>query len=382
MSVEGRASLSSSPYKICDIRVYCCANLNFDLEGKEKDLETCTKMKMCLSSIYTSGIYVLLLNVGCVLRNLLEGMLEIGVVVSSILFGILTMQIYFYHKNFSEDPPWIKLGLVSGIWFIELTHTVCIAHEVYFYSVLHFGDTSTFNGWPVSFAIAAICHGVVAVLAELVSNIVIGVEIATIARQSFISFRQKWQWLILAVLILRAALDVLISGTLVYYLTYHRNNAYKNTIAVIDKLILWTIDILRYTMSENTTRNWYCYEPQYTIIPENLCQEVLLPRELHILSQNAPPVFSNTLLAKNVLIYGIKFKLATSIAQYANDSSADVSRRYGMSSLRNLSDIHINGGMLFTLDTENGSRTTNAPGKQCFPRRLSSNEVREQTVIA
>ncbi|KAJ4482776.1 hypothetical protein C8J55DRAFT_488345 [Lentinula edodes] len=200
------------------------------------------------------------------------GMLEIGVVVSSILFGILTMQIYFYHKNFSEDPPWIKLGLVSGIWFIELTHTVCIAHEVYFYSVLHFGDTSTFNGWPVSFAIAAICHGVVAVLAELVSNIVIGVEIATIARQSFISFRQKWQWLILAVLILRAALDVLISGTLVYYLTYHRNNAYK--------------------------KNWYCYEPQYTIIPENLCQEVLLPRELHILSQNAPPVFSNTLLAK------------------------------------------------------------------------------------
>lgn len=135
------------------------------------------------------------------------GMLEIGVVVSSILFGILTMQIYFYHKNFSEDPPWIKLGLVSGcqfrytrkslgwflisrsvvygkrssintakphnshlFWyltrFIELTHTVCIAHEVYFYSVLHFGDTSTFNGWPVSFAIAAICHGVVAVLGE------------------------------------------------------------------------------------------------------------------------------------------------------------------------------------------------------------------------
>ncbi|KAJ3930516.1 MAG: hypothetical protein NXY57DRAFT_1011630 [Lentinula lateritia] len=59
------------------------------------------------------------------------GMLEIGVVVSSILFGILTMQIYFYHKNFSEDPPWIKLGLVDGIWFIELIHTVCIAHEVY-----------------------------------------------------------------------------------------------------------------------------------------------------------------------------------------------------------------------------------------------------------
>ncbi|KAJ3810296.1 hypothetical protein F5876DRAFT_65745 [Lentinula aff. lateritia] len=187
------------------------------------------------------------------------------------------MQIYFYHKSFPEDPPWIKLGLVNGIWLIELVHTVCIAHEVYFYTVLHFGDTSTFNGWPVSFAIAAtaICHGVVAVLAELVFNVMIGVEIATIARQSFISFRQKWQWLILAVLILRAALDVLISGTLVYYLTYHRNNAYKNTIAVIDKLILWTIE------TGIVTR----------------CVKKCCFHANHGLNQNAPQVFSNTLLA-------------------------------------------------------------------------------------
>ncbi|KAJ3864990.1 hypothetical protein EV359DRAFT_63545 [Lentinula novae-zelandiae] len=308
------------------------------------------------------------------------GMLEIGVVVSSILFGILTMQIYFYHKNFSEDPPWIKLGLVDGIWFIELIHTVCIAHEVYFYSVLHFGDTSTFNGWPVSFAIAAICHGVVTVLvqgfltyrisrftghlyiililiscysvmmiAELVFNIVIGVEIATIARQSFISYRQEWQWLILTVLIMRAALDVLISGTLVYYLTYHRNKAYKNTIAVIDKLILWTIDSSYKHLTASVYNN-----------PRKL--QAFLTQEMQIdawvfLYMILPKIFSNTLLAN----------MQTTVVPMSHDV---------------MSDIHINGGMLFTLDTENRSRTTNAPGKQCFPRRLSSDEVREQTVIA
>ncbi|KAH7874209.1 uncharacterized protein C8R40DRAFT_1070357 [Lentinula edodes] len=39
------------------------------------------------------------------------GFLEIGVLVSGILFGIFTMQVYIYHKNFSKDPGWTKYGL-------------------------------------------------------------------------------------------------------------------------------------------------------------------------------------------------------------------------------------------------------------------------------
>ncbi|KAJ3985430.1 hypothetical protein F5890DRAFT_1510100 [Lentinula detonsa] len=251
------------------------------------------------------------------------GMLEIGAVISSILFGILTMQIYYYQKNYSQDLPWIKYGLVFGIWFIELVHTICIVHAIYFYSVIHFGDAEALDGWPVSFAIAVICHGTVAVLVqgffayriarftghfcivlvpcfgvmifELVSDIVIGVEMATVAPQSHIPFQDNWEWLILTVLCLRTTLDVLISGAFVYHLMKWRNDISENTLAVIDKLILWTIEtglVLRYELCDTTLNRYSNFWNServtnfnslisiliiicYTTIPEN-CQPSLI----------------------------------------------------------------------------------------------------------
>ncbi|KAJ3786899.1 hypothetical protein GGU10DRAFT_433478 [Lentinula aff. detonsa] len=217
------------------------------------------------------------------------GMLEIGAVISSILFGILTMQLYYYQKNYSQDLPWIKYSLSYlpvrslefGERFIELVHTICIVHAIYFYSVIHFGDAEALDGWPVSFAIAVICHGTVAVL---VSDIVIGVEMATIARQSHIPFQDNWEWLTLTVLCLRTTLDVLISGAFVYHLMKWRNDISENTLAVIDKLILWTIET-GLVLSLISILIIICY----TTIPENytwLTLYMILPR-----------VFSNTMLA-------------------------------------------------------------------------------------
>ncbi|KAJ3993412.1 hypothetical protein F5050DRAFT_1781958 [Lentinula boryana] len=240
------------------------------------------------------------------------GMLEIGVVISSILFGILTMQTYYYQKNYSQDLPWIKYGLVFGIWFIELVHTICIAHAIYFYSVIHFGDAEAFDGWPVSLAIAVVCHGIVAVLVqgffayriarftghlcivlvpcfsvmifELVSDIVIGVEMATVAQQSHIPFQDNWEWLILTVLCLRTTLDVLISGTFVYRLIKLRNIVSEDTLAVIDKLILWSIET-GLILSLISILIIICY----TTIPENYTWVMLY--------MILPRLFSNTMLA-------------------------------------------------------------------------------------
>ncbi|KIK59044.1 hypothetical protein GYMLUDRAFT_680256 [Collybiopsis luxurians FD-317 M1] len=57
------------------------------------------------------------------------------------------------------------------------------------------------------------------------------------------------EWLIIGPLVIRSMVDVIISVTLVYYLVCERTNAYKKTIAVLDKLILWSIEtgvIMRY----------------------------------------------------------------------------------------------------------------------------------------
>ncbi|KAJ3734057.1 hypothetical protein DFJ43DRAFT_1066007 [Lentinula guzmanii] len=308
------------------------------------------------------------------------GMLEIGAVISSILFGILTMQIYYYQKNYSQDLPWIKYGLVPGIWVIELVHTICIVHAIYFYSVIHFGDAEALDGWPVSFAIAVICHGIVAVLVqgffayriarftghfcivlvpcfgvmifELVSDIVIGVEMATIARQSHIPFQDNWEWLILTVLCLRTTLDVLISGAFVYHLMKWRNDISENTLAVIDKLILWTIET-GLVLSLISILIIICY----TTIPENytwLTLYVILPR-----------VFSNTMLAN-----------------LNSRNRLEVQQTVQMSNHLN-SDSHLDGSTHFALYSGNSpTDSLNLEERQEYSGRgHSSNDAEYQVVV-
>ncbi|KAJ3907577.1 hypothetical protein F5879DRAFT_1020839 [Lentinula edodes] len=76
------------------------------------------------------------------------GFIEIGVLVSGILFGIFTMQVYIYHRNFSEDPGWIKYGLVDGM---------CVSH---------YGDPTVFLVYPIPFVAVTLFDALIATLAQ------------------------------------------------------------------------------------------------------------------------------------------------------------------------------------------------------------------------
>jgi len=53
------------------------------------------------------------------------GVLEIGIVISGVLFGLVTCQVYVYHKNFPNDPLWLKIGLVRAS--IQALYNSCAA---------------------------------------------------------------------------------------------------------------------------------------------------------------------------------------------------------------------------------------------------------------
>ncbi|KAJ3991803.1 hypothetical protein F5050DRAFT_1812124 [Lentinula boryana] len=67
-------------------------------------------------------------------------------------------------------------------------------------------------------------------------------QLITVATKSLKEFMDKWEWLMFTVLILRAIADVLISGSLVYHLVRCRHGTLKSTVAIVDKLILWSIE--------------------------------------------------------------------------------------------------------------------------------------------
>ncbi|THU99666.1 hypothetical protein K435DRAFT_837571 [Dendrothele bispora CBS 962.96] len=180
------------------------------------------------------------------------GALEIGMMISGILFGIVTTQVYIYHKNFPNDPLWLKIGLVGfmlvnladddtdvdTVWFLELAHTGCALHALYYYTVTHYGDSEAITTAPVTLGLAALVHGIVSAMAITT----LSVKTIQIGSKSLPLFIEKWDWLVTMTLTLRASADILVSVALVWYLWIQRVNAYKQTLKIVDKLILWAVE--------------------------------------------------------------------------------------------------------------------------------------------
>jgi hypothetical protein len=202
--------------------------------------------------------------------NPTTGVLEIGILISGVLFGVVTTQVYVYHKNFPNDSLWLKLGLVDFMWLLELGHTMCIFHALYFYTILNYDNPKALVVAPVSLGISVVLHGIVTIMVQayftyriyrfspkpylvplfscllmvtqLLAVTTLSAEAIIVGQRSLIEYLDKWQWLLLTNLWLRVAADLTISVSLVIFLFKERNNAYKSTVLVVDKLIRWSIE--------------------------------------------------------------------------------------------------------------------------------------------
>ncbi|KAJ7306807.1 hypothetical protein DFH08DRAFT_975843 [Mycena albidolilacea] len=62
------------------------------------------------------------------------GAFLIGVLVSYVLFGVVTAQTYIYYCRFPDDSPKLK-ALVAFVWVCEITLGLCIGHGLYVYTI-------------------------------------------------------------------------------------------------------------------------------------------------------------------------------------------------------------------------------------------------------
>ncbi|KAL0571710.1 hypothetical protein V5O48_010250 [Marasmius crinis-equi] len=199
--------------------------------------------------------------------NLIEGALEIGIVVSTFLFGVTTAQTYLYYQLFPLDSKWTKY-LVGGVWLLELGHSISALHALYSYTVLNFGNPNVGTmKVPLSIALNLIISEVVFVLVQgyyvmriyqfsrswyiavlcIILLIIrfIGTAVATVEAVIMTSLEQytnDWGWDLVGILTIGSFADLAIPCVLVYYLAMKRSSAYDATLAIVDKLILWSIE--------------------------------------------------------------------------------------------------------------------------------------------
>ncbi|KAF7355528.1 hypothetical protein MSAN_01469800 [Mycena sanguinolenta] len=202
--------------------------------------------------------------------NVTLGALEIGVLVSYVLFGITTVQTYIYSTRFPDDP-WKLKAFVAFVWLCEFAHAICIGHTVYTYTITDYGHPERLLlPVPKSLEVAVFFSGIIAasvqcffsrriyvlseslyipcftwILALLRCALSVVAFVSGIRMDALRSYESHWGWLAITLWTVSAANDVIIAATLVYLFSRRRNNALafrnRSTAALVDKLIAWTI---------------------------------------------------------------------------------------------------------------------------------------------
>ncbi|KAJ7640802.1 hypothetical protein DFH06DRAFT_1097928 [Mycena polygramma] len=196
------------------------------------------------------------------------GALQIGVLVSYLLFGVTTSQAYFYYTRFPEDDRKIKI-FAAFIWICELAHAICIGHALYTVTILDFGQPERLVRAPKSMSTAILFSGIVSPCVQVflalriywlsqktfkvipclcwtLSFLEVVMSCALFAlglqMKSLAGYVVQWGWLIISVLAVGAGVDWIIAATLVYLLAGQREFAHNRTAVAVDKLIKWTIE--------------------------------------------------------------------------------------------------------------------------------------------
>ncbi|KAF8214086.1 hypothetical protein K438DRAFT_1802842 [Mycena galopus ATCC 62051] len=197
------------------------------------------------------------------------GALEIAIIGCAFLFGIVTVQVYIYHRAYPDDSRFVK-SLVAAVWVLELGHMIATSHAVYMEIIKKFGDPVVLVKMPISLTIGILLEGLVTFIVEgfftyriyvmyqthyfafvcwflasvrlMASTAYFIVSLAPPTNtEIFTTFADKWSWLIETLQIIGAVTDVLIAIALCVYYLRNNDTTFSSTKILIDKLLMWAI---------------------------------------------------------------------------------------------------------------------------------------------
>ncbi|KAJ7186957.1 hypothetical protein C8R46DRAFT_1058435 [Mycena filopes] len=192
------------------------------------------------------------------------GAYQIGVLVSLVLFGVMSTQTYIYYSRFPKDTRGMKV-MVAGVWLLEFAQAICIAEALYEWTITSFGvplfvppktfDVSIFFSGVISacvqgffsFRIYTLSRKMfIPIISWFLSflRLVVGtaVFITAFRMTSLPKFEAQFGWLITTAASVGVANDLLITVTLVTILRKQRDEVQARTVPLVDQLIVWTME--------------------------------------------------------------------------------------------------------------------------------------------
>ncbi|KAF8194381.1 hypothetical protein K438DRAFT_1968996 [Mycena galopus ATCC 62051] len=191
------------------------------------------------------------------------GAYEINVLISYVLLGVTTTQVYIYYRRFREDSVKVK-ALVAFVYICEVAHAICLAHALYIVTISDYdlpGLERVGGAVPKSFPptvllsvqsffafriywlskklLVPIVCWVMSALRAVMASVIAG---ALLHETSLVKFEVQWKWILTTLWSVNTVNDLTITVTLVAILMGKRHNAFKRTTALVDKLIMYTIE--------------------------------------------------------------------------------------------------------------------------------------------
>jgi len=195
------------------------------------------------------------------------GAMFIGCVISVSFSGIAALQAYLYFRQYRHRDSKRLRATVTSVWILDLIHTIFICQGIWHYLVLSWGDKEELDHltWTVAMSIAItglltiVVHAFFAnrvwqlsrrniwltALICVLAIIRLASALTTTAQmlrlKHFSTFIHDFRWLFTLGLALSCIIDVIITGSLCYYLQGNRTG-YSSIDDVIHRLLLYTIN--------------------------------------------------------------------------------------------------------------------------------------------
>jgi len=212
------------------------------------------------------------------------GPIELGVIVSMLLYGCALVQAYVYFSKFKSDPLFFKL-VVFGTLALELGHGACVSSLLWTATISTYGHPQSLAVFPYSADVTIIITILVQLLVQgffiyrlaklckmwllpgLCIALCIGghglgfyVSARAVAMTSLAEFRTTQKVTILLSLILDGVRDVAVTAGLVFYLWQMRRQSwgrstqfpgerfesvrpeFHRTVNTLDLIVLWTVE--------------------------------------------------------------------------------------------------------------------------------------------
>lgn len=198
--------------------------------------------------------------------RLVIGPIQVCGLLSAVLFGCLACQSYLYFARFRNDHLALK-ATVSAVILIQLGHLVCVISMLWTMTVSTYGDPSQLTVLPLAadlliplssltvFIVQSfyvfrlwrltgnvflpiLCQ-ILSVIAQIAAFLLTG---RAISMTDLTNFGNNQMPLIELSFVARAVCDLITTAGIAWGLRMKRDSKIKDTVTMVDRLIVWTIE--------------------------------------------------------------------------------------------------------------------------------------------